>query len=110
MKERPKSMLAAKSFEPISDMAAVERWVTNLAKELADRMVADNKLFNRRPKSLHLHYRYACQCQAAATGDHAKGFPTSPVCCANAPFGLRRLPVWHLMLMQIPMLTANQNL
>ena len=52
-------MLAAKSFEPISDMAAVERWVTILAEELADRMIADNKLFNRRPKSLHLHYRWA---------------------------------------------------
>lgn len=57
VKERPKSMLAAKSFEPISDLAAVERWVTILAEELAERMVADNKLFNRRPKSLHLHYR-----------------------------------------------------
>ena len=57
VKERPKSMLAAKSFEPTSDMAAVERWVTILAEELAERMVADNKLFNRRPKSLHLHYR-----------------------------------------------------
>lgn len=58
VKERPKSMLAAKSFEPISDMAAVERWVMILAEELAERMVADNKLFNRRPKSLHLHYRW----------------------------------------------------
>lgn len=57
MKERPKSMLAAKSFEPTSDMAALERWVTILAEELAERMAADNKLFNRRPKSLHLHYR-----------------------------------------------------
>ncbi len=50
-------MLAAKSFEPSSDMAALERWVTILAEELAERMAADNKLFNRRPKSLHLHYR-----------------------------------------------------
>ena len=50
-------MLAAKSFEPTSDMAALERWVTILAEELAERMAADNKLFNRRPKSLHLHYR-----------------------------------------------------
>ena len=66
MKERPKSMLAAKSFEPISDMAAVERWVTILAEELADRMVADNKLFNRRPKSLHLHYRYGSSMSFAA--------------------------------------------
>ena len=57
VKERPKSMLAAKSFEATSDMAAVERWVTILAEELAERMLADNKLFNRRPKSLHLHYR-----------------------------------------------------
>ena len=102
-------MLAAKSFEPISDMAAVERWVTILAEELADRMVADNKLFNRRPKSLHLHYRYACQCQAAATGDQTNRFSTSPVCHANAPFGLRRLLVRHLLLMQIPMLTSNQQ-
>ncbi len=50
-------MLAAKSFEPTSDMAALERWVTILAEELAERITADNKLFNRRPKSLHLHYR-----------------------------------------------------
>lgn len=65
-------MLAAKSFEPISDMPAVERWVTILAEELADRMIADNKLFNRRPKSLHLHYRWVrhphtlaiCSCSA----------------------------------------------
>ena len=56
-KERPKSMLAAKSFEPTSDMAEVERWVGILAEELADRMVADNKQFNRRPRSLHLQYR-----------------------------------------------------
>ena len=52
-------MLAAKSFEPISDMTAVERWIMILAEELSERMIADNKLFNRRPKSLHLHYRYA---------------------------------------------------
>ena len=50
-------MLAAKSFEPISDMTAVERWIMILAEELSERMIADNKLFNRRPKSLHLHYR-----------------------------------------------------
>ena len=54
-------MLAAKSFEAISDMTAVERWIMILAEELSERMIADNKLFNRRPRSLHLHYRYnAC--------------------------------------------------
>lgn len=56
-KERPKSMLAAKSFEPTSDMADVERWILVLAEELAARMIADNKQFNRRPRSLHLQYR-----------------------------------------------------
>ena len=56
-KERPKSMLAAKSFEPIADMAAIERWVMILSEELADRMAADAAQFNRRPRSLHLHYR-----------------------------------------------------
>eukprot|EP00891_Asterochloris_glomerata_P006033 jgi/Astpho2/6033/Aster-x1345 len=56
-KERPKSMLAAKSFEPIHEMAQVERWVGILCEELAVRMVADAVQYNRRPRSLHLHYR-----------------------------------------------------
>lgn len=50
-------MLAAKSFEPTSDMSDIERWFGVLAEELAARMVADNKQFNRRPRSLHLQYR-----------------------------------------------------
>lgn len=51
-------MLAAKSFEPTSELTDVERWVMILAEELADRMTADNKQFNRRPRSLHLQYRF----------------------------------------------------
>lgn len=50
-------MLAAKSFEPIHEMAQVERWVGILCEELAVRMVADAVQYNRRPRSLHLHYR-----------------------------------------------------
>ena len=60
-------MLAAKSFEAISDMTAVERWIMILAEELSERMIADNKLFNRRPRSLHLHYRYAACDYAVAS-------------------------------------------
>ncbi|KAA6422642.1 MAG: hypothetical protein FRX49_07502 [Trebouxia sp. A1-2] len=89
VKERPKSMLAAKSFEPTSDMAALERWVTILAEELAERMAADNKLFNRRPKSLHLHYRGGGG-GGWGSGDRSKSSPmprflkagpTAPVIC-----------------------------
>ncbi|KAL0047265.1 hypothetical protein WJX82_011225 [Trebouxia sp. C0006] len=89
VKERPKSMLAAKSFEPSSDMAALERWVTILAEELAERMAADNKLFNRRPKSLHLHYRGGGG-GGWGSGDRSKSCPmprflkagpTAPVIC-----------------------------
>ena len=50
-------MLACKSFEPVHEMAQVERWVGILCEELAVRMVADAVQYNRRPRSLHLHYR-----------------------------------------------------
>lgn len=77
-------MLAAKSFEPISDLAAVERWVTILAEELAERMVADNKLFNRRPKSLHLHYRSAYP-PVNLTAALCRLGLTHWFCCTNTP-------------------------
>ncbi|KAI7843160.1 hypothetical protein COHA_003144 [Chlorella ohadii] len=56
-KERPKSMLAAKSFNPTSDLAALEGWFKVLAQELAARMAADEAQFRRRPKNLVVHYR-----------------------------------------------------
>ena len=59
MKERPKSMLAAKSFEPTSDLAVLARWLRILADELVNRMIDDEALYQRRPRNLCLHYRCA---------------------------------------------------
>ncbi|DBB00910.1 hypothetical protein WJX77_007765 [Trebouxia sp. C0004] len=100
VKERPKSMLAAKSFEPSSDMAALERWATILAEELAERMAADNKLFNRRPKSLHLHYRGGGG-GGWGNGDRSKSCPmprflkagpTAPIICETVMRLFRKCP------------------
>ncbi|KAL4430354.1 hypothetical protein ABPG77_002160 [Micractinium sp. CCAP 211/92] len=56
-RERPKSMLAAKSFSPTSDLAALQGWFAILAQELAARMVTDEAQFRRRPKNLVVHFR-----------------------------------------------------
>ncbi|KAK9829326.1 hypothetical protein WJX72_005200 [[Myrmecia] bisecta] len=57
VKEKPKSMLAAKSFEPTSDLAILTRWLRILADELANRMIDDEAQHQRRPRNLCLHYR-----------------------------------------------------
>ena len=57
VKDKPKSMLAAKSFEPINDMAAMERWIAIMADELAARMADDYEQHLRRPRNLIIHYR-----------------------------------------------------
>mmetsp|Transcript_10422 Transcript_10422/g.28432 ORF Transcript_10422/g.28432 Transcript_10422/m.28432 type:complete len:549 (-) Transcript_10422:907-2553(-) len=56
-KERTKSMLAAKSFEPTSDMNAVAKWVSILSLELEGRMRRDLQTYQRRPKTLALTFR-----------------------------------------------------
>lgn len=56
-RERPKSMLAAKSFTSTSDHAALQRWIGILAAELAPRMAADEAAFKRRPRTLVVHFR-----------------------------------------------------
>ena len=62
VKDKPKSMLAAKSFEPINDMAAMDRWIAIMADELASRMADDYEQHLRRPRNLIIHYRQAyCQ-------------------------------------------------
>jgi DNA polymerase eta len=58
-RERQKSMLAAKSFASTSDLAVVEKWLLILASELAPRMRADFQAYNRRPRTLSLHFRSA---------------------------------------------------
>lgn len=56
-KEKQKSMLAAKSFAASSDIAVIERWISILAAELAPRMKSDYETYNRRPKTLGVHFR-----------------------------------------------------
>lgn len=56
-KDIPKSMLAAKSFAPTSDLQQLERWLRVLCEELAARMATDSALHSRRPKNFVLHYR-----------------------------------------------------
>ena len=58
-RERQKSMLAAKSFTSTSDLAVIEKWLLILASELAPRMRADFQAYNRRPRTLSLHFRSA---------------------------------------------------
>lgn len=56
-KERPKSMLAAKSFSATSDYAALRRWFGVLSAELAPRMASDEEAFRRRARTLTVHFR-----------------------------------------------------
>ncbi len=56
-KEKPKSMLAAKSFPATSDASAIQRWIGILAAELAPRMATDEETFKRRAKTLSVHFR-----------------------------------------------------
>lgn len=56
-KERTKSMLAAKSFSPTSDLKVIARWFGILASELESRMKTDLEMYNRKPKTLVLSFR-----------------------------------------------------
>eukprot|EP00890_Picochlorum_soloecismus_P005649 jgi/Picsp_1/6085/NSC_03439-R1_sister chromatid cohesion protein len=56
-KKKPKSMLAAKSFQPTRDLDAIEGWFAILASELASRLQADEKMYNRKPRTLSVYYR-----------------------------------------------------
>ena len=60
VKELPKSMLAAKSFETTTGADGLERWMRILAEELADRLAEDAAAHARRPRLLTLYYRRAC--------------------------------------------------
>lgn len=95
-------MLAAKSFEPTSDISDVERWVGILAEELADRMVADNKQFNRRPRSLHLQYRSVLVFQVHHAALHVQDCLPDGVCAA-----LTRMALHHAQL--LPGVTFNTS-
>ncbi|KAK9864470.1 hypothetical protein WJX84_003099 [Apatococcus fuscideae] len=58
VKEKVKSMLAAKSFDAAtSDVAAIKRWFRVLGEELCDRMLNDYAEHHRHPRTLSLSYR-----------------------------------------------------
>jgi DNA polymerase eta len=72
-RERPRSMLAAKSFEATSDLAVLERWARVLAAELAERVAADEAAHRRRPRTLVVHFRrYGGAADDGAGGERSR--------------------------------------
>ena len=53
-------MLAAKSFNPTSAPAQLDRWMRILAEELSHRLTEDGIAHSRAPRSLSLSYRSLC--------------------------------------------------
>ncbi|KAK9901261.1 hypothetical protein WJX75_003106 [Coccomyxa subellipsoidea] len=68
VKELAKSMLAAKSFNPTSAPAQLDRWMRILAEELSHRLTEDGIAHSRAPRSLSLSYR-------GSNGDRSKCGP-----------------------------------
>ncbi len=66
VRELPKTMLAAKSFERTGSPAAIARWLRILAEELAERLAVDGAEHARRPRSLSVTYRRAAGARGAA--------------------------------------------
>jgi hypothetical protein len=65
VRELPKTMLAAKSFERTGSPAAIARWLRILAEELAERLAVDGAEHARRPRSLSVTYRRAAGARGA---------------------------------------------
>lgn len=56
-RERPRSMMAAKSFRSTGDRAVLSRWMHILAEELAARLASDQEEWGRQPRNLVLSFR-----------------------------------------------------
>ena len=56
-KEKPKSLLAAKSFESTSDFSILYKWMSILVAELVPRMILDQNMYQRKAKTLALYFR-----------------------------------------------------
>lgn len=71
---RPKSMMAAKSFNNNTCKSQDEagKWMRMLCAELANRIVDDEALFSRQPRSLVLHYRRDDVVQSRSYGSKSK--------------------------------------
>ncbi|CAG9463583.1 unnamed protein product [Pedinophyceae sp. YPF-701] len=75
-KERPKSMLAAKSFTSTSDAGELRRWMGVLVRELANRIVKDHARYGRWSRNVVLHVRSGFGKEAAELSRSA-AFPRS---------------------------------
>ena len=56
-RDKAKSCLAFKSFAPVSNFPALEKWVAMLSAELAERILFEKRQRNRQPKQFQLQYR-----------------------------------------------------
>jgi DNA polymerase eta len=65
-----KSMLSAKSFQPtINNMQQAERWLRIFVADIFSRLVEEGVLeHKRRPKTIHLHYRFVGQTRSRSSG------------------------------------------
>ena len=82
-KERTKSMLAAKSFEPLdakSDIEAIKRWLEILSSELEGRMKADLRDARRRARTLVLTFRSHSKAREQSRRCEMPRFPKNEPC------------------------------
>ena len=82
-KEQAKSMLAAKSFEPLdakSDIEAIKRWLEILSSELEGRMKADLRNARRRARTLVLTFRSYSKAREQSRRCEMPRFPKNEPC------------------------------
>ena len=82
-KERTKSMLAAKSFEPLNakaDIDAIKRWLDILSSELEGRMRTDLVAYRRRAKTLVLTFRSKSKAREQSKRCEMPRFPNKEPC------------------------------
>lgn len=80
-----KSLLAAKSFSPVTSSQAARKWLRLLCSEFAPRLVRDRKEYGRRVSSLSLHYRPSGGKMRAATAQVHSGLDTALQRACDAP-------------------------
>ena len=56
-RDKAKSCLAFKSFSPVPNLSALEKWVCMLSSELAERIIFEKRQRNRQPRQFLLQYR-----------------------------------------------------
>jgi DNA polymerase eta len=56
-RDKAKSCLAFKSFSPVPNLSALEKWVCMLSSELAERIIFEKRQRNRQPRQFLMQYR-----------------------------------------------------